>query len=287
MGSTSYHVAQQLCKFNGIDRDVELVSLETPSADGLIERFRENTIDALFVTGAVGSPLVQSMFAVEGVRLLSFDRAEAYAELIPGVTTVVAPEGVFNLARNVPSEDANLLTNTTCLIAHESLHPAVVPMILMAAENVGANRTMFSSSIEFPTSEDLTLPLDAAAQRYFRQGETGLTKYLPYSVARWLNHLGFLVLPLLTLAVLLLKLFPTGMRIWCGFRIKRYFKELVAVEKGHAAGDDVPKLVDTLDRIDKASATMFIPVSTVHDYIDFRQFLHDLRERVKSSDGKR
>jgi hypothetical protein len=31
---------------------------------------------------------------------------------------------------------------------------------------------------------------------------------------------------------------------------------------------------------------MFVPRSTVHDYIDFRQFLHDMRERVEKKDSR-
>ena len=53
-----------------------------------------------------------------------------------------------------------------------------------------------------------------------------------------------------------------------------------AVEKGHARGDDRTKLLAELDRIDVASAGMFVPRSIVQDYVDFRQFLHDMRERV-------
>jgi hypothetical protein len=157
-------------------------------------------------------------------------------------------------------------------------------MLLVTAENVRQRSTTFSTPLTFPNSEHITLPLDSAARRYFRQGTTGLSRFLPYKVTRFLNHLGFLVLPLLTAAIVLLKFVPAGLRIWGRLRLRGLLKQLEAVEKGHAAGDDASKLLADLARIDRVSATMFVPLSTAHDYIDFRQFLHDMRERVERKD---
>ena len=284
-GTTSDYAGRMLIEKNGLAGEVELQPLAGQTAKALVQGFAARTIDAGFVTGDVNSPVVASMLNADGAKFLSFDRAEAYAGLIPGVTALLAPEGVFDLVRNVPPQDAQLLAATTCLIAHESLNPAVVPMLLVAAENVRQKRTTFSTTVTFPNTEHVTLPVHSAARRYFNQGEIGLSKFLPYKVTRFLNHLGFFVLPVLAVAVMVLKFVPVGLRIWGGFRLKGLFKQLEAVEKGQAAGDDLSKLVADLDRIDRASAAMFVPRSTVHDYIDFRQFLHDMRERVEKQDG--
>ncbi len=285
IGTSSEHVARQLIESNGVDEQVVLQPIDRLTADVLQQGFTEKSIDAAFVAGDINSPIVESMLNFGEARFLSFDRGAAYAELIPGVTTVLAPEGVFNLERNIPQQDAQLLANTTCLIAHDSLHPSVVPMLLIAAENVRQHRKTFSNAGTFPNSDDLTLPLDPAARRYFKQGETGLSKFLPYNVTRYLNYLGFFVIPLLTAVVVLLKLVPAGLRMWGNFRLRKLFKQLETVEKGHAAGQETSKLIADLDRIDEASAAIFVPLSTVQDYIDFRQFLHDMRERIQASDS--
>lgn len=125
------------------------------------------------------------------------------------------------------------------------------------------------------------MPLSRAATRFYDHGETGLARHLPYQVTRWLNHLGLVVLPLLTVVFLLLKTVPTALRLWGQLRLVGFLKQLEAVEKAHAAGGDRSVLLADLDRIDQKSAGLFVPRSTVHDYIDFRQFLHDLRERVE------
>ena len=37
------------------------------------------------------------------------------------------------------------------------------------------------------------------------------------------------------------------------------------------------------EALDRASATIFVPRSSLPNYIDFRQILHDMRERVAES----
>jgi hypothetical protein len=103
---------------------------------------------------------------------------------------------------------------------------------------------------------------------------------VPYAVARHLNHLGFVVLPLVGLAVVLVKFLPVVMRIWISLRLTGLFKKLEAVEKGQAAGTDPSELLARLAEIDQASSRIFVPRSNVAEYIDFRQFLHDMRERI-------
>ena len=62
------------------------------------------------------------------------------------------------------------------------------------------------------------------------------------------------------------------------------FKKLETIEKAHAAGRNPSQLIAELDLIDQKSAQLFVTRSTVHDYVDFRQFLHDMRERVDTKD---
>ena len=66
-------------------------------------------------------------------------------------------------------------------------------------------------------------------------------------------------------------------------RLRRLFRQLESIEKAHAAGQDKSKLIAELDRMDQATATLYLPRSIAHDYVDFRQFLHDMRERIRES----
>jgi hypothetical protein len=285
-GTVGDHVARRLIELNGITGEVEVRSPEDWSPESVVGRIEAGGIDAVFLTGTPGSTIVSALLESERVSFVSFDRAAAYAARLQGVTTLELPEGILDLARNVPSAEAHLLSASTGLVTLDSLHPSVAPMVLAAASAVHEEKTLFSTATTFPSRDNTSLPLDSSAKRYFEQGERGLSKFLPYKVTRFLNHLGFVVLPLLTVMVVLLKLAPVALRIFGSARLVGLLKGLEAVEKAHAAGADRSKLLADLDRIDEKSAKMFVPRSTVHDYIDFRQFVHDMRERVQRRDGK-
>lgn len=280
-GSLSDYLARSLVEVNGIDDSVEIRSIAGQEPEALVDEIVSGAVDAIFVTGATGTPTVKALLAAADVTFMSFDRARAYSTTRQGLTDLVAPEGIFDLERNLPPEDAHLLSATSCLVAHQDLHPTVVRMILRAAESVTARTSEFVTPLTFPSGENVSLPLDATARRYFDQGEKGLGKRLPYGVTRYLNHLGSFVLPLLALVVVLLKFLPMAFKVWFKLQTQRRMIQLGNVEKRYAAGDDRTGLSAELDRIDQATAKLFVPRACAHDFVDFRQFLHDMRERVE------
>jgi len=282
-GSVSDYLARALFGLNGIDGSVEIRSIAGQEPDVLVDEIVSSAVDAIFLTGGTGTPTVKALLDADDVTIMSFDRAQAYATKDPGVTDLLAPEGIFDMARNFPPEDTHLLSATSCLVAHEDLNATVVRMILRAAESVSERAEEFVTPLRFPSSENVSLPLDATARRYFDQGKKGLGKRIPYSVIRYLNHLGSFVLPLLILVVVLLKVLPMVIKFWFKFQMQRRMIQLGDVEKRYAAGDDRSDLLGELSRIDRATAKLFVPRAGAHDYVDFRQFLHDMRERVEGS----
>jgi TRAP-type uncharacterized transport system substrate-binding protein len=279
-GTVLAWIVRRLLEVNGIQRPVGPVPEAEQTPEAVVEALRAGSLDGVFAMGAPRSPAIQEMLHADGITLLSFERADAYVALTPGLTKLEAPEGVFDLARDVPPVDAELISATTNLVSRDSLHPALVPLLLSAAASFHDEQSIFATRETFPSREGVSLPLDRAAVRYFDQGETGLAKRVPYSLARHLNHLGFVVLPLVGLAVVVVKFLPIVLRVWTNLRLTGLFKKLEAVEKAHAAGTDRAELLTQLAEIDRASSGIFVPRSKLAEYIDFRQFLHDMRDRI-------
>ena len=282
-GTVVNYVARSLVELNGISDQVRIQSSEGQSPGTVAKSLIEGEIDAAFAVGWPASPVIKDLLGDEDLDVLSFERADAYQALDPGITKLVAPQGVFDLANNKPSEDLVLLAATTNLVALDTFYPGAVPLLLRAATDIDDQRRIVAAGENFPSRKNVSLPLSRAAGRYYDQGEKGLSKFLPYKVTRWLNHLGFVVLPLLALAVLLVKIVPVFIKIWISIKLTGFFKRLEKVEKANAAGEDSSRLLAELDAVDRASATIFVPRSSLPSYIDFRQFLHDMRERVKGS----
>ena len=99
------------------------------------------------------------------------------------MTVVVAPEGVFELARNVPPQDTQLLAATTCLVAHEAVQPALVPMLLSGVENTRQQSSSFISANEFPSSEHVTLPLAPVHNAIFVRARSGYPNIFPTALS--------------------------------------------------------------------------------------------------------
>jgi len=282
-GTVVDYVARFLFELNGISDQVEIQASEGQTPRTVAKALVEGQIDAAFAIGGPATPTIKDLLGDQDLGVLSFVRADAYQAMDPGITKVVAPEGIFDLAANIPPEDLVLLSATTNLVTLDSFYPGAVPLLLRAATEVHDQQRIVTAGESFPSAQNVSLPLKRAARRYYDQGEKGLSKFLPYKVTRWLNHLGFVVLPLLALAVVLVKIVPLLLKIWISITLTGFFKRLEEVEKSHAAGGDRPTLLAELDALDRASATIFVPRSSLPKYIDFRQFLHDMRERVAGS----
>ncbi len=282
-GTVVEFFARSLFKLNGISDQVVILPSEGQTPDTIAMALIEGEIDAAFAVGLPATPAIRELLHREDISVLSFERADAYRALDPGTTKLVAPQGLFDLANNNPPEDLVLLSATTNLVSLDSFYPGAVPLLLRAATHAHAEKRFKIDGEKFPNANNVSLPLKAAASRYYEQGEKGLARILPYKVMRWLNHLSFVVLPLLALGVLLIKIVPVAAKTWISIKLMGFFKRLEKVEKASAAGGDRSSLLAELDAVDRESATIFVPRTSLPDYIDFRQFLHDMRERVSGS----
>lgn len=277
------YVARSILDLNGISDQVRIQPSEGQTPGTVAEALVEGKIDAAFAIGLPATPAVKDLLDDEDFAVLSFERADAYQALEPGIIKLVAPQGIFDLANNIPPEDLLFLSATTNLVTLDSFYPGAVPLLLQAATDAREQRKFVTTELDFPSAKNVSLHLDRAAGRYYEQGEKGLSKILPYKVTRWLNHLGFVVLPLLVLAVVLVKIVPVFIKIWISIKLTGFFKRLERVEKAHAAGKDRSPLLAELDALDRDSARIFVPRTNLPSFIDFRQFLHDMRERVAGS----
>ena len=127
-------------------------------------------LDALFHVAPAESPLVQRLIAVKGVRLLSFDRAQAYVRRFPFLSSVTLPRGVFDLAGNVPDHDIVLLSPTANLLARDSLHPALAYLLMTAATTVHGEGSLLSARGQFPALLDADFPYSERGRALLQVG---------------------------------------------------------------------------------------------------------------------
>ena len=211
-------MAAALLREHGIDpTDPNIVRLANTEARQQLQRsppggiLRESNRD----------PVVADLLGQPDITLLSFDRDHAYTRKFPGLTTVKLQEGLVDLRRNLPAKDTTLLAPTALLAGRADLHPRVVEQILKIAQSIHGPGSLIDPPFRFPTREGVDVPLHEAAEVYLTQGESFLSRMLPYSLLRWTLILRVLAVSLI-LWIPLVRFLPEV----AGWRVDRRFGRL-------------------------------------------------------------
>jgi TRAP-type uncharacterized transport system substrate-binding protein len=107
IGSASHPLALKLLALNGVDTQ-QLHLFEYPP-DQTAQALLAKELDAALIVSGWDSPVVQNLARAPQIRLLGFQRADAYVALYPFLNKLVLPRGVADLAANRPPEDTPLI----------------------------------------------------------------------------------------------------------------------------------------------------------------------------------
>jgi TRAP transporter TAXI family solute receptor len=139
-GSGTRKLALQLLEANGVYEQRHAAALGSLAA---VEALQSRKADVVVLVGTERSAAVWSLLYAEGVRLMSFSHAEAYARLFPHLARLTLPQGAIDMMRNIPARDVTLVSPMATLVAHESAHPALVQLLLQAAQEVHGEAGVF------------------------------------------------------------------------------------------------------------------------------------------------
>ena len=111
-GSGTRSVANAILADNLLD-DTNAEIFELSGMDA-VDAFRQNQLDVIFSVGSHNAASIQAMLSEADAELLNFRRAPAYAKRLPYLSSMVLPEGVIDLHRNIPPQDVALIS--ACLL---------------------------------------------------------------------------------------------------------------------------------------------------------------------------
>ena len=101
-GTVVEYIARSLFELNSISDQVVIQPLDGQTPGAVAKALAEGEIDAAFAVGLPATPVIKDLLGDEDIGVLSFERADAYQALDPGITKLVAPQGLFDLANNNP-----------------------------------------------------------------------------------------------------------------------------------------------------------------------------------------
>jgi len=243
-------------------------------------------VDAVFYIAAPDAPGVQRLLAARGVRLLGAKRAEAFARRMPHLHRLTLPEGVADLARNIPPRDLDMLAVAANLVAVEDIHPVIVDLLLEAAKKVHGGAGLFQRVGEFPAPLDLDLPLSPDAERFYKDkgSPSLLRRYLPFWMVVWVNRFIVVGIPLLIVAIPFFRNIPALYRWRTRRRIYRWYGELKVIEDAVRRGEGDPaahseRLERLLERVDR----LRVPHAYSGELFNLLAHINLVREMLKES----
>ncbi len=287
VGSGLHVLARELLAANEMTGPpTQLLDLPTrEAADALLA----GRVDAVFVVAAAQSETVQRLLRAEGVRLMDLARAEGYTRRFPHLAMVTLPEGAVDLARNIPPKDTRLLASRANLVARADLHPALITVLLDAAERVHGGSGLFHAAGEFPSPRETDLPVPEDARRFYKSGRPFLQRYLPFWAAVFIDRMLVMLLPLVAVLLPVFRILPMLYSWRVRSRIYRRYGELRYLEEQVDTTFDPGRTEDYLrqiDRMEQAVNRSHTPVSYSDLLYNFRLHAGIVREKIAARRGQ-
>ena len=282
-GSGTQAFVLPLLKANGLD-STDATFIATGGEDALA-LLRDGRADVALLVGGGSMASVQEALHDPRVQLMSVQRTEAYARRFPYITRLTLPAGTVDLAHDVPPADVDLLGTKAMLVARDTLHPALVNLLLEASRDEHDDQGFFEAAGEFPNAAQVDLPVSPDAQRHHRFGQSLLYRTLPFWIATFVERTAIVVVPLLVVLIPLVNLFPQVVRWRVRSRVFRWYGELALLEREVARHQGRAPLEDwlaRLDRIERAVAGIRMPASFASEAYTLREHVELVRHAIVS-----
>jgi TRAP-type uncharacterized transport system substrate-binding protein len=216
-----------------------------------VRRLIAGEIDADAMLSAWDSPAVQQLLVAPGIKLMGFERADAYVALYPRLSKLVLPQGVADLGANRPPADVPLIASKASLVVRRDLHPALQYLLIQAAIEVHGRPGIFQRADEFPAPEAIDLPLSDEARHLYKSGPSILQRKLPFWLAELLQRLAIIILPLAGILYPLWFLLPGLYRRHMENRLYRFYGELGFIEGALQKCTDAQERAQMLARVEE------------------------------------
>lgn len=247
----------------------------------------QGRVDALALVSSAEAPLVQYLLQTPGVRLFDVAQAEAYARRFPFLQALVLPRGVVDLATDRPPQDLHLVAASASLVTRADLHPALMQLLLQAAQQAHGEGGWFHQRGEFPNPGADRFPLAPEAERHYRSGPPWLQRYLPFWLANFVDRMWIVLLPLLAALLPLSRIVPPLVTLKLRSRVYRWYANLRAIEQAlEVPAPDLAALRDAIEQLDAQTERIGVPLSFTHELYDLRAHIHLVRKRILARTGQ-
>jgi len=279
-GSVAAGIAREVLDMSGVADDVTSDPFASLTVRAAADAIIAGDVDAVFTVGAPESEVLQSLLRSDTLKPVSFRRSAAYERRLPYLAAITLPEGTIDLGLNIPDTDLQQLAASVNLVTDEDLPPALVDLLLDAGAAIHGGRTLYTDHGAFPSPSHISLPLSEAAAEYYRSGPSPLRRVLPFRLATIVDRfLGFAA-AVGGAALAVFGVLPRLLGMPFQISANGYWRRLERLEKQHAGGEEQDLMLAELDEILRESAELKVPLNLKPAYLELRQEMHDMRDRL-------
>lgn len=280
-GSGTRAVTQTLLEANELQAD-DYTAVPLSGGEAT-EALLQGEVDALFAVGSPAAPNIARLLREERLQPLGLRRAQAYARRFPYLSPVTLYEGTISLEQNIPGRDLSLLAPAATLVAKDSLHPALVSLLMQVATEIHSPGSELSTPGTFPSGRWLEFEQHDEAARYIANGPPFLQRFLPFWLATSIDRLKVMLLPLIALVLPLSRLLPPTYRWRMRRRVYQWYDEVKMIDTAAHDNQSPFTLQDCLTALDEIEAEIRqvdVPLSFHSELYTLRQHTELLRTRI-------
>ena len=262
-------------------------TLEAMDADEAAKALLAGSLDAVFLTSdSASSQTLRLLLRSPGVKLMSFEQADAYTRRFNFLNKLRFPEGALDFGKNLPPQDVWLIGPTVELVARPHLNAALSDLLLEAAEQTHGNAGIFQSREEFPAPLKHEFDISGDALRYYKSGRGFLYKHLPFWIASLANRVFVAFLPIVLVVIPGLRLIPAAYKWRIQLRIYRWYRKLLVLERELPLLERSPErqedLLRRLNEIEKVVKHMKVPASFASQFYSLREHIDYVHAQLAS-----
>jgi TRAP transporter TAXI family solute receptor len=281
-GSGLLEVSRVLLRYSDITRDnTQLFEMDAPNAWRCLQ---DGCLDAAFFIGRPDAPM-QQMLLNSDLKLMSFAQADALVQKFPSLKKVTFPRASTSIVDDRPQTDVTLLAATALLVAKDTLHPALVYLLLDAARTAHAGEDYFTPLGTFPNLNTDEFPISSESERYFKSGRPFLQRYLPFWLASFVERRLLILVPFLAVLIGLVQALPRMLESRVKKRFVVWYRELKALEDeiwktAQPSAHQLSQWHNELESIDAQASQIRVPTRYLHDVYALKQAISVVRHRI-------
>jgi hypothetical protein len=185
---------------------------------------------------------------------MSFAQAAAHARRSLYLRELTVPRGIVDLVADLPARDITTVATTANLLAQNTVHPALMYLLLDTATEVNSGHARLAEAGTYPNARGQEMPIAREAQRYYKSGKPFLKNYLPYWAANFVDRMFILLIPIVGVLIPAFKLAPALYSYRLKARIGAWYARLSEVEAEMARPPGTARIDGCTARLDAIEA---------------------------------